>query len=230
MYEDAIFRWNIFKGCEFDCIYCKSSFQRQAKRQKHRCLKCYEYTPHFHPERLNQSLPNTIGGQFIWVASSGDISFCKKEWMDLILNRIRELPQKTFFFQTKNPIFFKDYHFPDNVILGITLEADRYPNESYSKAPKPKERMRIFDEIDHERKTITIEPVLNFDLFKFTEMIVEMRYQPERIYIGYDSKKNELHEPSLEETSELIALLKLRLGEECKIKEKLMRRAWWENE
>ena len=35
MYEDAIYRWNVFVGCEFDCAYCKKSFKAQMKRQKH---------------------------------------------------------------------------------------------------------------------------------------------------------------------------------------------------
>jgi len=51
--------WNPFKGCEFDCLYCVPSFQAQAKRQKHRCLECYKYQPHEHPERLD-SIPSVM--------------------------------------------------------------------------------------------------------------------------------------------------------------------------
>ena len=40
--------WNPFKGCEFDCIYCTPSFQRQSKRQKNLCGDCYAYSPHCH--------------------------------------------------------------------------------------------------------------------------------------------------------------------------------------
>ena len=121
MYQDAIFRWNIFKGCHFSCTYCIPSFQRQAKRQKptidkngnsRGCQDCYDYTPHFHPERLKTSLPNTTGDQFIWACSSGDIAFAKHEWMEQILKRIKELPNKTFFFQTKDPACYYYYNFP----------------------------------------------------------------------------------------------------------------------
>ena len=35
--------WNPLKGCLFNCPYCRPSFQRQAKRQKQCCVKCYSY-------------------------------------------------------------------------------------------------------------------------------------------------------------------------------------------
>lgn len=40
MYANAR-TWNPFKGCLFDCTCCEPSFQKQAKRQKQRCLDCY---------------------------------------------------------------------------------------------------------------------------------------------------------------------------------------------
>lgn len=42
MYADAK-TWSPFKGCKFDCIYCVPSFQKQAKRQMHNCMDCYNY-------------------------------------------------------------------------------------------------------------------------------------------------------------------------------------------
>lgn len=59
MYATSKSRWNPWAGCNFGCIYCKTSFQKQAKRQKHRCLDCYNYALHAHPERLNKPLPKT---------------------------------------------------------------------------------------------------------------------------------------------------------------------------
>jgi len=234
MYQDA-FIWNVFKGCEFDCIYCKSSFQRQAKRQKptidkngnfRGCQDCYDYKPHFHPERLNQSLPNTVGDQFIWVGSSGDISFCKKERMDLILERIKKLPHKTFFFQTKDPKYFWDLDLPENVILGITLETNRGNNyKIISKALIPPLRANDFIERIYDRKFITIEPIIDFDLDNFIFLITSIN--PERIYIGYDTKKCRLPEPSLKKTLNLIRKLRER---GFYVKEKLMRKAWWEDQ
>ncbi len=214
MYSDSIKQWNVAKGCTFDCVYCRNSFQRQAKRQKpvidkngnkRGCQDCYDYRPHFHPERLRKSLPNTIGDQFIWAVSSGDIACMEYKWMEQILDRIWDLPNKTFFMQTKDPTCFRKYYLPDNLIIGITLETNHYTGD-ISKAPLPWNRAIIFSNIDHSRKIITIEPILDFEPTIFLELIKIIN--PERIYIGYDTKKNRLNEPSLEKTRLLIKELR----------------------
>lgn len=217
MYSDSVKQWNVFVGCNFDCVYCRKSFQAQMKRQKpmidkngrkRGCQKCYDYEPHFHEERITnkymKTLPNTSGDQFIWVGSSGDISFITIYNMMKILDKIKEYPQ-TFFFQTKNPEFFHKFQFPENTMLGITLETDRY-YPKISSAPVPYDRFYWFKNKDHPRKIITIEPILDFDFDIFLDWIKEIN--PERVYVGYDTKKNYLPEPSLEKTMKLIEELK----------------------
>ena len=83
--------WNPFKGCSFDCSYCKPSFQLQAKRQKHNCIKCYTYVPHQHPERLNR-IPSA---ETIFVCGNGDISFSGKSYTREIIESIAELDAVT---------------------------------------------------------------------------------------------------------------------------------------
>ncbi len=203
MYVDSKYQWNCFIGCKFKCKYCIPSFQRQMKRQKHRCMDCYNYIPHFHEERLTNRLPRTYGDEFIWVGSSGDISFCELEDMDKILLKIEEYPNRTFFFQTKNPKYFQQFDFPKNVILGITLESDR-DWCSITKAPDPYKRYKDFLKVDHLRKIVTIEPILDFDGF----IIDWVRaIAPERVYIGFDTKNCNLPEPSKEKTLRLITTL-----------------------
>lgn len=218
MYLDSKKQWNVIIGCEYQCSYCIRSFQRQMKRQKHNCIKCYNYEPHFHPERLKQPLPRTYGDEFIWACSSGDITFAKKEWMEKILERVKELSNRTFFFQTKDPRCFYEYDFPDNVILGITLESNRwYP--SISKAPSPSIRYIDFLGLSFERKIITIEPIMDFSIYILAEMVKNIN--PIRVYIGYDTKKSNLIEPSLRKTLELCK----DLERFTKVKTKLMREA-----
>lgn len=217
MYSDAI-TWNVFVGCEFDCIYCKKSFQAQMRRQIHNCEKCGNYIPHFHSERLYKKLPKTEGDQFIWVGSSGDISFIKDENMELILEKIVTNPNKTFFFQTKNPVWYYKWEFPKNVLLGITLESDIYYPE-VSKAPRPHTRAIDFYFVCHPRKVITIEPILKFNSYRLFTWIRDIR--PERVYIGYDSKKNNLPEPTYQKVRDFIN----NLSKITKVKEKLMREA-----
>lgn len=228
MYEDAIKRWSVVVGCYFSCSYCLKSFQAQMKRQmptidkngkKRGCADCYHYIPHFHEERLKNSLPRTKGDEFIWCCSSSDIYFAEKEWIEKILERVKLLANRTFFFQSKAPSVFHKYSFPENVILGITLETNRNISR-ISNAPSPSERYNIFKSIDHARKSITIEPIIEFDFYPLVMMITNIA--PERVYIGYDSRNTGLTEPSLKKTLRLIECLRSYLPE-CKIKTKLMR-------
>ena len=83
---DEVKTWNPFKGCLFDCLYCRPSFQLQAKRQKHNCQECYEYKPHEHEERLNK-IPNA---KIIFVAGNGDICFCDPVYTHRIIDAIKK--------------------------------------------------------------------------------------------------------------------------------------------
>lgn len=202
MYLDSIKQWNVFVGCKFNCVYCKRSFQAQMRRQIHNCVKCGNYEPHFHPERLDAKLPDTEGDQFIWPCSSGDISFAKKDWIEQILAKIREYPDITFLFQSKNPKTFSLYTFPENVLLGITLETNRDENyHRISKAPPPSRRYQDFLAVDFPRKIVTIEPILEFDLDIMVDWIRQLH--PIRVYVGYDTKKTKLLEPERSKTEQL---------------------------
>jgi len=228
MYSDNVKSWSVFIGCYFDCNYCEKSFKAQMKRQMPKfdkngkwrgCQDCYDYIPHFHENRLKDSLPKTTGDQFIWCCSSSDIYFAKEEWIEKVLERVRKLKNRTFFFQSKAPEVFYKYDFPENVMLGTTLETNRdYRN--ISKAPIPYKRYNDFLNLKHPRKVVTLEPLMEFDLFPFLTMIRNI--SPERIYIGYDTKNCKLNEPSLTKTQILINYLKIHLPD-CKIKTKLMR-------
>jgi hypothetical protein len=222
MYEDSVKQWNVYVGCNYLCQYCQKSFRLQMKRQLHNCIKCYDYVPHFHPDRLTQQLPRTQGDEFIWACSSSDITFAKREWIEAILKRVRQLPDRTFLFQTKNPICFKRYSWTDNTVLDVTIETNE--DEGYrliSTAPLPSIRYRDFLKIKHPHKFVTVEPILEFDMDVLVEWIGEIN--PERVYLGYDSKNCSLPEPELAKTQEL----KKRLEKFTKVKLKLMRKAWW---
>lgn len=232
MYSDSVKQWNVFVGCHFDCVYCRKSFQAQMKRQKPKydedgnltrgCQMCYDYYPHFHEERLSNdwvkaNFPKkTIGDEFIWCCSSSDIYFAKKGWIDKIIDKIRELEQYTFFFQSKAPEVFFNYDFPDNVLLGITLETNRI--YSVSKAPLPRERAETFAKHPHKRKIVTVEPIMAFDLGSMVQMIKSIL--PIRVYVGYDTKKCGLIEPYyVEQTYALIR----QLSKFTKVKLKYMK-------
>lgn len=199
MYKLSVEQWNPFFGCEFDCIYCEKSFKAQAKRQKNKCMKCYGYIPHVHPKRLEGYLPRTRYMEYIFTCASGDISFCSTEYLRLIINRIRQEPDKTFLIQSKNPATFNRVIFPDNVILGTTIETDDdvlYMRHGISYAPVPSKRYKEFLGIKHKFKMVTIEPVLRFkdNLVKWIEDLDLVL-----VWLGYDSKDCDLPEPSYDD-------------------------------
>ena len=141
---------------------------------------------------------------FIFVGSSTDMWLGKTEWISKVLTHIAKYPKNTYLFQTKFPFGFYDWTFYDNQILCITLETNRrYPE--ISKAPSPIKRLEDFVEIEHKRKMVTIEPIMDFDLFSLANYILLI--DPEQVNIGADSKGNKLPEPSKGKILELISEL-----------------------
>jgi len=209
---------NYFIGCEFRCKYCTPSFQAQMKRQKHRCMNCYNYTPHEHPERLGK-IPNS---EIVFVCGDGDISFSSIEYTKKIIETVKtkSKPTQTIYFQSKNPAYFENFEFPPNVILLTTLETD--DDEIYaeiSQAPLPTDRADDFRKLKYPRKILTLEPLIKYHKERFIEIIKGI--QPEAVWIGYNSRPNyvTLPEPSLAETMELIT----ELRKFTVVKEKLIR-------
>ena len=204
MYKDFV-SWNSFWGCEFSCSYCQ--YRILARRQVKNCELCADFIPHFHENWLKKTYPS----KKLFVCSSSDVSFCKPENFIKILRQIRRRPEKLYYTQSKRPEYFSQFEtfYTGSMMLGITLETNR--NAGYaeiSNAPLPVERVEQFLKVNHPRKFVTIEPILNFDLPELVAMIRELR--PETVWIGYDSRKGKpkLPEPELEKVMTLAEELK----------------------
>jgi len=228
MYKD-VKTWSPFVGCYHDCIYCKPSFQRQMKRRRKWCNLCYNYEPHFHPERLNR-IPNV---KTIFACAFGDIAFAQSNWIRQIFEAIRKYKDKTFYIQTKDPSIFKSEIFfetPENVKLGVTLESDLlyYATPSrfkkyfeISQALNPETRLEIMFKVKDLINYVTIEPVLDFSN-EFSSKLEELPL--EFIYLGYDNHNCKLPEPSVNKTLKL----KEELEKFTEVRLKTVRKAWWE--
>ena len=82
------------------------------------------------------------------------------------------------------------------------METNRDENyEGISKAPKPSQRYNDFLKVKHPLKMVTIEPVLDFDLVTMASWMENIN--PCMIWLGYNSRKNNLPEPELEKVKEL---------------------------
>ncbi len=240
MYSHRRENIGIVEGCPFNCIYCQF---RKLQRRFGKGEDDINYVPHYHLERLLKKPLLTNGIEFVTIGLNGDISCASDEVMGQVIQYCTNWKDRTFLLQTKNPERLIPFKYPDNVIIGITLETNRdriwgrgeaeeahVPKDasitSYdqiSKAPLPHERFINMCFIVHKRKMVTIEPILDFDM---VDLIIFLKYiAPERVYIGYDSGNYKLPEPPLQKTKELVEKLR---AESITVFEKLLRPAWYE--
>ena len=144
----------------------------------------------------------------------------KFAWIDRIIEHCQNYPNNTYMLQTKDAEqmfkYFKNRNLelPDNFLLGITLETDIDRMLSFSGGNYFYDRAEWLRIINHKRKYITIEPVINFSN-EFINIIKVV--EPELIYIGANSLKEvTLPEPSKVEVLQLI----LELEKICPVKQK----------
>jgi protein gp37 len=182
-------------------------------------MDCYNYKPHFHPERLKQYLPKN---KLIFLCGYGDICFAFQSQIKQIFDVVKEHKDKTFLVQTKMPECLVNYEveyiIPDNVIVGTTIETNR-DTKNISKAPVPEIRMHDLRLIQHRRKFITHEPIMDFDLDVLVDW--DKSIHPEIIWIGYNSHPESisLNEPPLTKTRHLIT----DLDEFTDVRQKIIR-------
>jgi hypothetical protein len=153
----------------------------------------------------------------------GDL-FCDavpSDWIGRILKIVKQHPDREFLFCTKNPKRYHDFSFPENCILGVTIETNR--DElciRYSRAPRPSERFEAMATLEHPRRFMSNEPIMDFDI----EVMVDWAraIAPEICEIGYDNYYRKLPEPPLRKVEQYIAA-KRGLG--IDVREKKLREA-----
>jgi protein gp37 len=99
------YTWNPITGCLHDCDYCY--VKRLAKRFG------YSTEPQLHPHRL-KDIATLKHPAKIFVCSTGDMwgDWVKREWIDQVLDVVRQYPQHTFQFLTKNPERYLEFDLP----------------------------------------------------------------------------------------------------------------------
>jgi len=184
------YTWNVIKGkCPHDCLYC------YMKRFAQKELR-------FDAGEISTDLGVN---NFIFVGSSTDMwaEDIPAMWIEDVLALCRQNHNR-YLFQSKNSERFCDYwNYPDNTILGCTIETNRlYPN--ISKAPNTLSR-KLAMEIITLPKIVSIEPIMDFDLDVMVRWIKEIN--PEFVSIGADSQHHNLPEPSPDKVKALIESL-----------------------
>jgi DNA repair photolyase len=188
MYDFITHTWNTVKGeCYHDCSYC---YMKKWGKLK---------PVHFDEKELKTDLGM---GNFIFVGSScdmwaKDIPF---EWIQKTLEHCGKFEHNEYLWQTKNPENIRRilvYHSS----VCVTLESNRFFPLVMNNSPTPRERVIQMQQIRHPLY-ITIEPIMDFDLWEFVEMIKSC--EPVQVNLGADSGNNHLPEPSKEKILMLI--------------------------
>ncbi len=191
MYGFVTHTWNTIKGkCYHDCSYC---YMKRFKNQK--------------PVKFDEKeLKTDLGsGNYIFVGSSCDMfaSNIYDEWIYKILDHCKKFDNK-YLFQSKNPGRFENIIFPKKSVLCTTIESNRYYSKVMGNSPFILNRFQGIEDVLWP-KMITIEPILDFDLKEFIDILKYVN--PFQINIGADSGHNNLPEPPKEKIIELISEL-----------------------
>ena len=89
-------------------------------------------------ENINNFKPTFLYSQFekqfpkksqrIFVGSMSEICYWKDEWIERVIEKVKQYPQHTFQFLTKYPFAYLKYEFPQNCWLGLTIvRTPKYP-------------------------------------------------------------------------------------------------------
>lgn len=85
-----------------------------------------EFKPTFLKSQFDKSFPKKP--QRIFVGSMSEIYYWNNKWMEIVLEKVKQYPQHTFQFLTKNPFAYLKYEFPQNCWLGLTIvRTPKYP-------------------------------------------------------------------------------------------------------
>jgi protein gp37 len=117
--------WNPVSGCKHDCPYC---YARDI------AARFYEqgFVPTLYPDRLdaprNTKVPKgadqDISLKNVFTCSMADLfgRWVPAEWIEAVLEQVRNNPQWNFLFLTKFPKRLAEFKFPDNAWLGTTVD------------------------------------------------------------------------------------------------------------
>ncbi|MEE9117419.1 MAG: hypothetical protein V3U02_02330 [Calditrichia bacterium] len=203
MYPFVTLTKNYIKGiCEHDCTYCY--------------IKAM--VPNLKPARFDKSeLKEDLGdGEYYFIGSSCDMwaKSIPAEWIETALEHCRKYPKNTYLFQSKNPIRFHEFvdKLPPDSILCTTIETNRNirvkvngVERPVSYAPLPAQRAIHLAKLVTMRKSVTLEPIMDFDIHDMVALIRHVN--PEFVSIGANSKESQLGklpEPSRAKLESLI--------------------------
>lgn len=143
----AKWTWNPVVGCLHGCRYC---YARDIAKRFYGHFK-----PTFFPERLeapvNTSPIREPGGNMVFVCSMADLfgEWVEQGWIDAVIEAVRNSPQWTFLFLTKNPSRLATVQWSDNAWVGTTIDCQA----------RVKKAEDAFSRFDATVKFVSCEPL-----------------------------------------------------------------------
>ncbi len=182
---------NYFTGCEFSCSYCWARRLITTRLKGTLKYKDCGFKPTVHEKYLDAKFK---AGEFCFISSLGDLSFAPNYIYAHIFETATKNPATNFLMCTKSPSFYSN-HFMSlpNLYFGCTIETNK-DTSRFSKAPPTELRGKIMTELEVENKFISIEPIIDFNVYEFTKMIVNIA--PKIVEVGADNYRCGLPEPS----------------------------------
>jgi protein gp37 len=153
--------WNPVSGCRNNCRYC---YLRRKPR--------LNMEPAFHFNRLDDitKTRKLVSGMKVFVGSSADMwaDYMPIEWRNAVLEKIKERPDITFQFLTKQPFGYLKHFFPDNSWIGVSVDFTHRTEHNIERF------LRFMVSSNKDRKIkffISFEPILDFPK-KFDNTII----------------------------------------------------------
>jgi len=126
-------------GCRNKCPYCyaRGIAKRFCKQMNELEISCHferhptwawtgdylsglkDFKPTFLYSQYCKKLPKKP--QRIFIGSMSEIAHWREEWIEMVIEKVKQYPQHTFQFLTKFPEIYSDWVFPENCWLGITI-------------------------------------------------------------------------------------------------------------